>query len=105
MLIKQMVIKYPAVRSAILEIDEDQAGNGFGNCSLLYRADINDPSLANAGETHCLFEILTTYHAFQGSQQLNFRLAKSILEDQALPNECLGRTPLQIVKSEIEKLD
>jgi len=89
-----MINKYAAVRSAILEIDEDQAGNGFGNTSFLYRADINNPALSNANETHCLFEILHTYNTYQGSQSLNLRLAKSIVQDETLPNECLGKTPL-----------
>ena len=67
MLIKQMVVKYSQVRSAILDIDEDQVGNGFGNTHMLYRSDINDPALANSGETHCFFEILQTYNCFSGS--------------------------------------
>lgn len=44
-----MIDKYPAIKSSFLETDEDGAAdNGFGNTSLMYKADVNDPSLANA---------------------------------------------------------
>ena len=70
---------------------------------MLYRGDINDPALANASETHCLFELLQTYNCHAcNPQSLSFRLAKSILEDQTLPNDCLGRTPLEIVRNMME---
>ena len=32
-----------------METEDDQAGdNGFRNSSLMYKADVNDPSLSNA---------------------------------------------------------
>ena len=88
----------------MLEADEDAFGSGFGNNSLTYRADINDPAIANAGETHALFELLHTYNQHQASPStLNFKLARSILQSAELPSECLGLTPLQIVKKLYEE--
>ena len=60
LLIKQIFLKYPAARSNLLEIDEDAAGNGFGSTSQFYRVDINDPALANVGQTHSMFEFMFT---------------------------------------------
>ena len=88
----------------MLEADEDAFGSGFGNISGFYRADINDPALANAGETHAIFELLHTYNQHQASpSSVNFKLAKSTLQSTELPNECLGLTPLQIVKKLYEE--
>jgi len=74
------------------EVDEDTG-------AVVYRAEINDPALSNAGQTHCVFEILGTYHQWNGEQQTaNYKLAKSILMTENLPNEFLGLSPLQLVK-------
>lgn len=54
--------KYPATRSCLLELDEDAIGGGFGDNNILYKADINDPALANAGQTHAVFEFLHTFN-------------------------------------------
>jgi len=63
-LIKQMIDKYPSVKSSFIETDEDGAtGNGFGNNSFMYKADVNDPSLANATQTHSIFEIVYTLNS------------------------------------------
>ena len=32
-----------------LNLDEDAIGGGFGDNNILYKADINDPALSNAG--------------------------------------------------------
>ena len=87
--------KYPSVRSSMLEADEDALDGGFGGNNLLYRADINDPALANGSKTHAIFEFLYT---FNNSKDINLKLAKSILYSENLPNECLGLTPLQLTK-------
>lgn len=95
LLIKQIFSKYPATRSCMLEADEDAFGGGFGDSSTLYRADINDPALSNAGETHAIFEFLHTYNQLlHRPSSINFKLVKSILQSSELPNECLGLTPL-----------
>jgi hypothetical protein len=87
--------KYPATRSCLLELDEDATGGGFGDTSLLYKADINDPALSNAGQTNAVFEFLHTFNQHQANQAcINYKLVKSILQSENLPNECLGLTPL-----------
>jgi hypothetical protein len=99
LLVKQMMAKYPSARSCMLEADEDAIDSGFGNPTLQYRPDINDPALSNAGQSNALFEFLHTYNLFWGSQSTpNFKLIKSILMSENLPNEFLGLTPLQLVK-------
>jgi len=62
LLIKQIASKYPAVRSNLVELEDDAGGDGFGNSNFLYRADVNDPSIANASSSHCLLEIVFTYN-------------------------------------------
>jgi hypothetical protein len=32
-----------------VDIDEDAGGGGFGSSNVLYKADVNDPSLSNSG--------------------------------------------------------
>jgi len=83
----------------MLEADEDALDNGFGNSNQFYKADINDPALANASQTHAIFEFTHTYnmHA-SNSHGENYRLAKSILLSENLPNEMLGMTPLHLTK-------
>lgn len=59
-----MIDKYPAIKSSFIEMDDDGAvGNGFGNNSLMYKADVNDPSLANASQTHSIFEMVYTLNS------------------------------------------
>jgi hypothetical protein len=82
----------------MLEGDEDAIGGGFGY-NAQYRADINDPSLSNAGQTHALFEFLQTFNSYSSQPAAeNYKLAKSILNSEGLPNEFLGLSPLQLVK-------
>jgi len=93
LLIKQMMLKYPSTRSSLMEADEDDQDHGFGNQSKIYRADINDPALSNAGQTHAIFEFLHTFNSRpQGTE--SHKLVKSILYSENLPNEFLGMTPL-----------
>lgn len=60
LLLKQMIEKYPSVKSAFFEYDEDSADRGFGNNSLMYKADVNDPSITGASQTHSFFQVLYT---------------------------------------------
>ena len=94
-------------RSSILDLDEDAVDGGFG-LNANYRHHITDPSLANAGQTHGLFEILFTYNLYSDSSQnhsyANFKLAKSILNSENLPNDFLGTTPLELVKKLVQDL-
>ena len=76
LLLKQMIERYPGLKSSFLEVDEDSADYGFGDFHIFYRPDVNDPSIANAGQTHSLFEIIRTVSVSQG---LTLKLAKSIL--------------------------
>lgn len=64
LLIKQIMSKYPSVRSQMLEADEDAIDSGFGNPSQFYKAAINDPALSNARQTHAIFEFLHTYNIY-----------------------------------------
>jgi hypothetical protein len=57
LLLKQMIEKYPALKSAFLEVEDDSIDKGFGP-RFMYRGDINDPTLANASQTHSFFELL-----------------------------------------------
>ena len=78
----------------MLEVDEDDDG-GFGNSNQMYKMDVNDPSLSNAGQTHCFFELMHTYNLYTSNNQShNFKLAKTIINSENLPNEFLGLTPL-----------
>ena len=58
-LIKQIVNKYPSARSQMLEIEDDTVGAGFGvtPSQTLYRPELNDPQVSNAGQTHAIFEL------------------------------------------------
>lgn len=84
-LIKQIVHKYSTARSAMLDFEDDSVGGGFGitPTTALYRGDLNDPQLANAGQTQGVFELLHTYKYWvdhpNHKNSVNFRLVKSIL--------------------------
>ena len=43
----------------MFEIEDDAVGGGFGvtPSQSLYRAELNDPQVANAGQTHAIFEL------------------------------------------------
>lgn len=102
-LIKQMLNKYPSARSQMLEIDDDSVQGGFALTpkTQMYRGDINDPQVSNAGKTHIVFEMLhvvdywTTYIKKHNSgdnrrdevklAHLNLKLAKCILSSESLP--------------------
>ena len=52
-----------------METEDDQAGdNGFRNSSLMYKADVNDPSLSNASQTHSIFEMIYTLNSLSSIQ-------------------------------------
>lgn len=61
-MIKQMMNKYSSARSAMLELEDDTIGGGFQITPRLamYKADIGDPQLAQAGQTNIIFELLHT---------------------------------------------
>lgn len=100
LLIKQMMNKYSTARSCMLEADEDALDQGFGQSTLQYRSNINDPALSNAGDSHAIFEFLSTYNLFASKPScIQFKLIKSILQSDGLPNELLGISPLQLVKN------
>ena len=44
----------------MLDPDEDAVAGGFGDNSSFYKADVNDPALANSNMTHAVFEIMST---------------------------------------------
>ena len=58
LLLKQIIEKYSSVKSGFFEYDEDSADRGFGNNSLMYKSDVNDPSISHASQTHSFFEVL-----------------------------------------------
>ena len=53
LLIKQIMNKYPSARSTMLDFEDDSVSGGFSMTpsTALYRAEINDPQLANASQT------------------------------------------------------
>lgn len=59
---KQILNKYPSARSQMLEIEDDSVNGGFGFTprTAMYKADINDPQLANAGQSNIVMEMLAT---------------------------------------------
>jgi nucleolar complex protein 3 len=63
LLIKQILNKYATARSAMLDFEDDSVGGGFQMTpdSCLYRADINDPQLANASQSPAVFELVQTF--------------------------------------------
>ena len=54
----------------MLDFEDDSVGGGFDvtPTTALYRADVNDPQLANAGQTPAVFEFNHTYMHWQGQQ-------------------------------------
>ena len=62
LVIKTILNKYPSARSAMLDIDDDTVTGGFAMTptTALYRGEIDDPYLANASETHIIFELCHT---------------------------------------------
>ena len=94
--------KYPSARSAMLDFEDDSVGGGFNMTpnTVLYRSDLNDPQLANASQTQIVFELCQTYdqwinHLLPAKRNsVNLRLAKSILLNENLPNDCLSIQPI-----------
>jgi len=65
---------------------------------------VNDPALANASQTHGLFELMHTMNMWSKKQEkLNFRLVRSILNNESLPQECLGVKASDITKKALEE--
>ena len=64
LLLKQILNRYPSARSTMLDFEDDSVGGGFGitPTTALYRADVNDPQLANASQTQAVFEFNHTYN-------------------------------------------
>ena len=85
----------------MLDFEDDSVGGGFDvtPTTALYRSDVNDPQLANAGQTPAVFEFNHTYMHWSGQQQkgqINFRLAKCILLNDTIPNDFLAETPQKL---------
>ena len=51
----------------MLEIEDDSVEGGFGITpqKAMYKANLNDPQLSNAGKTHILFELIQTFQQWQ----------------------------------------
>lgn len=66
--LKQMFNRYPSARSCMLEFEDDTVGGGFQNTpdNCCYRGELNDPQLANAGQTQAVFEFMHTYDYWLG---------------------------------------
>ena len=84
----------------MLEFEDDTVGGGFGltPTNAIYRSDLNDPMLANASSTQAMFELLHTFNFWKGldEQTPNFRLVKSIVLCEGLPNELLSMSPCDL---------
>ena len=54
----------------MLDFEDDSVGGGFDvtPTTALYQADVNDPQLANAGQTPAVFEFNHTYMHWYGQQ-------------------------------------
>ena len=99
----------------MLEIEDDTVSGGFNITprTALYRAEINDPQLANAGQTHIIFEMLHTIDFAQSQiktlgqnkkdqvkvYQLTLKLVKSIMQAETLPSEFLNQTPYGMLQT------
>eukprot|EP00355_Strombidium_rassoulzadegani_P003147 CAMPEP_0168614820 /NCGR_PEP_ID=MMETSP0449_2-20121227/4181_1 /TAXON_ID=1082188 /ORGANISM="Strombidium rassoulzadegani, Strain ras09" /LENGTH=285 /DNA_ID=CAMNT_0008655531 /DNA_START=895 /DNA_END=1752 /DNA_ORIENTATION=- len=68
LLLKQMLQKYPHARSNLVDLDDDAVGGGYGNNNILYRGDLNDPSLANVQQTNGIFEMLFCLNQHKSNQ-------------------------------------
>lgn len=100
----------------MLDFEDDSVSGGFAvtPATALYRGDLNDPLLANAGATQIVFEVAHTYnwwlnHSVPAKRNsVNLRLAKSILLNEGIPNDCLSVTPIalfqKLTQQEIEEL-
>ena len=88
----------------MLDFEDDSVTGGFAitPAMALYRADLNDPQLANASQTQIVFELCHTYEYWVNNVQaskrncINMRLAKSILLNEGLPGDCLSVSPIQL---------
>ena len=111
-MIKQIVNKYPSARSTMLELEDDTVGGGFEvtPASCLYRPDLNDPQVSNAGQTHAIFELAHTYsywsnylqtgaHRQHRVAQVCFKLVKSIMLSEELPQDLLTENPSKILEA------
>ena len=110
LVIKQILNKYASARSAMLDFEDDSVTGGFAltPAQQLYRADLNDPQLANASQTTIVFELCHTYDWWQNHPMaakrntINLRLAKSILLNEGIPNDCLSVSPQQLFERLIQ---
>ena len=80
----------------MLDFECDSVGGGFEVTprTALYRADVNDPQLANASQTQAVFEFNHTYNYWTNAagkqNQVNFRLVKCILLNETIPNDLIS---------------
>ena len=84
----------------MLEFEDDTVGGGFQNTpdNCCYRGELNDPQLANAGQTQAVFEFMHTYDYWLGVEQdsPHYRLIKAIILCEPLPHELLNKSPEQL---------
>ena len=101
LLIKQILTKYPTAKSSLIEMDDEGLHNSFLGSFGLYKPDLNDPQLSNASQSSIIFELTTTlsYHRNRGLfYDASAKLARSILYNEALPQEYLGLSGVEAVK-------
>lgn len=104
LLIKQILTKYPTAKSSLIELDDEGLHTTFLGSTGLYRPDLNDPQLSNASQCSIVMDLVTTISqstVMKGKSQYDpaVRLAKSILYNEALPQEYLGVTGIEAVKT------
>ncbi|CDW76954.1 UNKNOWN [Stylonychia lemnae] len=101
-LMKQIITKYPTTKSSLLEMDEEGINNAFNSYEGIYKADISDPQLANASQCSIILELIHTTTLLKGSKntvsQAAYKLAKGILLNEALQQEYLGLSALEVMK-------
>jgi len=59
-MMKQILTKYPACKSQMLDTDDDMC-TALQDASIIYRVDLGDPQLSNASQTTIIPEMIHTY--------------------------------------------
>eukprot|EP00347_Sterkiella_histriomuscorum_P017847 403347746 len=101
-LMKQLITKYPSSKSCLLELDDDGINNAFMAYENIYKPDISDPQLANSSQSSIILELTSTSNLYKGTknplESYCYRLAKGMLLNEALPQEFLGMTALDVMR-------
>lgn len=101
---KSILTKYPSAKSSLIELDEEGLTIAFQGSFGVYKPDLNDPQLSNASQSSIVLDLTTTllaYHRSKGGlfYEPSAKLARSVLYNEALPQEYLGVNMVEAVKA------